>query len=174
MVLPWKSRKSSSHQRISRAWDSLNTCRCQEGTKPPVTLSTCVHCHMTLTDPLYWISVWEYWSAHQVLILCHAYFLSELWCLVYFCLTCVLMSWTYLVSYFWSWTQHSIIYNAALELNEKMCSLNTSYCHIISWGINRLVRCTVTYVPWSYKAISFLTGKASVFRTYRRIYLFLI
>ncbi len=52
MILPGKSPKSSSQHRISRAWDSLNTCRCQEGTKPPVTLSTCVHCHMTLSDLL--------------------------------------------------------------------------------------------------------------------------
>ncbi len=52
MILPGKSPKSSSQHRISRAWDSLNTCRCQEGTKPPVTLSTCVHCHMTPSDPL--------------------------------------------------------------------------------------------------------------------------
>ncbi len=52
MILPGKSRKSSSQHQISRAWDSLSTYRCQRGTKPPVTLSTCVHCHMTLTDPL--------------------------------------------------------------------------------------------------------------------------
>lgn len=123
MILPGKSPKSSSQHRISRAWDSLNTCRCQEGTKPPVTLSTCVQCHMTPSDPL---AVTALLNQRMGILIC-SYIFSIVSCIlparvVMFslflsdlCLDVLnLFSFLFLKS---NSAQH--LYNAALGLNEE-------------------------------------------------------